>query len=617
MKKGDVTFTFAENVHPTAISFNWKQWNTKKQTIVLSTSKDGTNFTEETTFSFPTTSEISASIDASVKAVRASTTNSSNQIGLQSIVLTLPDDGLGEIMYGEAAANGQTINAEGGQTLTFTSQNAAYMSIAVADHDDLKAEADAASIEWIVPAATSAEQTFSLKVESMDANGDDTKEANVTVKVAAVDNRQTLDLQFSAAEATAKMWALDEFTAPVLNNTEVDVTYASSKTEVADFEEGVLKIKAAGETDITATFAGNDTYKPTTASYKLTVETLAKPVFSVSSGDINIGDSFEITCATEGAAISYTIDGGEAIEYTGAITVSEEGTFTYIATATLGTQTTTTQKTYTVMGVPTFDFTSNGYGMTATSDNGTYETEKTAIESNGVTIDFTGKYRWWQNTNSKATDLRLYTGATMKFSVAAGLLISEIEFVSGDKFNITGVTNSIYTPNAPAGECTLTCGGTSFIRAIYVTTIAAAPAATVDGQPAGEALSLDGKEKIELVLTATEGASIWYKITMADGEEVQNAIAYAQAGFTKAESNPTILTITKACSVDYYTELNGKDSEVKTIQVTGQTTGVENVIVEHDQNAEYFDFTGRRVLNPASGLYIKVVGGKASKTYIR
>ena len=50
---------------------------------------------------------------------------------------------------------------------------------------------------------------------------------------------------------------------------------------------------------------------------------------------------------------------------------------------------------------------------------------------------------------------------------------------------------------------------------------------------------------------------------------------------------------------------------------TGQTTGVEDVIVEQDQNAEYFDLTGRRVLNPASGLYIKVVGGKATKTYIR
>lgn len=614
MKKGDVTFTFAENVHPTAISFNWKQWGTKKQTIVLSTSKDGTNFTEEATFSFPTTSEISASIDASVKAVRASTTNSSNQIGLQAIVLTLPDDGLGEIKYGENAAEGQVIPAEGGQKLTFTAENATLMSITVADHSELDAIADASTLEWTVPAATSVEQNFALKIEATDGN--DSKEANVTVKVAAVDNRETLDLQFSAAEATAKMWALDEFVAPTLNNTEVEVAYSSSNTEVADFEEGILKIKAAGETDITAAFAGNDTYKSATASYKLTVETLAKPEFSVSGSTLNLGETFTITCATEGAALSYTVNDGEAVEYTGAIIVNEEGTYTYVATATLGTQTTTTQKQYIVKGTPTFDFANNAYGMTLYSSGSANETEVKSISSNSVTIDFTGNYRLWKK-NTDDIELRVYKSATMSFSVPSGLLISKIEFEGTSLGNISGATSGVYEPQAPVASCEFSNTATANITAIYVTVTAAAPEATVDGETAGNILNLDGKEKIEIVLKAAEGAIIWYNLTYAEGNEPEAAIARAKAGFIQAESNPYTITMTKAGNLQYYSELNGKESAVQTIEVTGQTTGVEDVIVEQDQNTEYFDLTGRRVLNPASGLYIKVVGGKATKTYIR
>lgn len=622
-KDATAIFTFSGDVRPTHITFKWKQWNKDVQTLNLSVSNNGTTFTNKSSISFAssTTNDVKtleADITSDIQSVKVQGTKTGNstRVGLVSIVLTYPDGGLGEIMYGENAAEGQVIPAEGGQKLTFTAENATLMSITVADHSELDAIADASTLEWTVPAATSVEQNFALKIEATDGN--DSKEANVTVKVAAVDNRETLDLQFSAAEATAKMWALDEFVAPTLNNTEVEVAYSSSNTEVADFEEGILKIKAAGETDITATFAGNDTYKSATASYKLTVETLAKPEFSVSGSTLNLGETFTITCATEGAALSYTVNDGEAVEYTGAITAEEEGTFVYVATATLGTQTTTTQKTITVKGAPTFDFAANNYGMDLISDGGKYGDTPKSISSNGVTIEFNGKYRLWKGQS--ANDLRTYSGATMKFSVGAGLLISKIEFVASpnnSKFSFNGVTNKVYTPATPVAECTLTCSDTSYIGGIIVTVIAAAPEATVDGQGAGTTVSLDGKEKVEIVLTAAEGASIWYKMDYAEGNEPESEVARAHAGFTKAESNPYIVTLTKAGNFQYYSEFSGKESEIKAIEITGQTTGVEDVIVEQDQNTEYFDLTGRRVLNPASGLYIKVVGGKATKTYIR
>lgn len=69
----------------------------------------------------------------------------------------------------------------------------------------------------------------------------------------------------------------DSFTAPALQNPNtLDVTYSSSNTDVATVVadgdgEGTVSIVGAGVTTITATFAGNDTYKAGTASYTLTV----------------------------------------------------------------------------------------------------------------------------------------------------------------------------------------------------------------------------------------------------------------------------------------------------------------------------------------------------------
>lgn len=67
----------------------------------------------------------------------------------------------------------------------------------------------------------------------------------------------------------------ETFTAPALTITPntLTVTYSSSDTSVATVNEtsGEVTLVAAGETTITATFAGNDDYRSATASYNLTV----------------------------------------------------------------------------------------------------------------------------------------------------------------------------------------------------------------------------------------------------------------------------------------------------------------------------------------------------------
>ena len=77
-------------------------------------------------------------------------------------------------------------------------------------------------------------------------------------------------LAFSAATATATYG--QPFTAPTLSGVKDGVTYSSSNPNVATVSStGIVTLKAAGKTTITAQAAENDTHLAETVSYELTV----------------------------------------------------------------------------------------------------------------------------------------------------------------------------------------------------------------------------------------------------------------------------------------------------------------------------------------------------------
>lgn len=91
----------------------------------------------------------------------------------------------------------------------------------------------------------------------------------------------------------------DLFTAPTLLNPNsiaaAEISIESSNTDLATVTAGVVALvaDATGTTTITATFAGNETYKPATVSYSITVNAAA-PVLTdyyekVTSGDVAEG----------------------------------------------------------------------------------------------------------------------------------------------------------------------------------------------------------------------------------------------------------------------------------------------------------------------------------------
>lgn len=103
-----------------------------------------------------------------------------------------------------------------------------------------------------------------------DANHENAEGGQVVATIAKANATVT----FASKTASGKMG--EAFTAPKVTTTPADLTlaYTSSNTKVAtvDSSTGALTLVSAGETTITATFAGNDNYNSASDSYTLVIE---------------------------------------------------------------------------------------------------------------------------------------------------------------------------------------------------------------------------------------------------------------------------------------------------------------------------------------------------------
>lgn len=131
-----------------------------------------------------------------------------------------------------------------------------------------------------------------------------------------VDNRPNAPISWSAAEGYAEMTAegIDDSRIPTFSNAEnLSVTFASSAPTVATIDgDGVISIVGEGTATISATYAGEGSYKKTMVSFALEVEdnrpTVATPSFSPVAGEVQANTTVTISCTTSGADIYYTTD---------------------------------------------------------------------------------------------------------------------------------------------------------------------------------------------------------------------------------------------------------------------------------------------------------------------
>ena len=145
------------------------------------------------------------------------------------------------------------------------------------------------------------------KIYTVKLTGSDTSNSDI-YEVAFEASSDKAEVEMSFPESSYEVDINDSFVAPTLSMSPsgLAVTYSSSDENVAtvDAESGRVSIVGVGTTEITAEFAGNDSYKAESASYVLKV--VSSVLIPVTSFMWNVSEIW-------GAKTSYAVDGGSVI----------------------------------------------------------------------------------------------------------------------------------------------------------------------------------------------------------------------------------------------------------------------------------------------------------------
>lgn len=168
-----------------------------------------------------------------------------------------------------AKAASTVTTAPTANTLTYSGSDQVLVTAGAASGGTMQYSLDNKTFTATVPTGTNVgSYTVYYKVVG-DANHEDAAGGQLAVTISKADATVT----FASKTASGKMG--EAFTAPKVTTSPADLTlaYASSNTKVAtvDGSTGAVTLVAAGETTITASFAGNDNYNAANDSYTLTV----------------------------------------------------------------------------------------------------------------------------------------------------------------------------------------------------------------------------------------------------------------------------------------------------------------------------------------------------------
>ena len=286
----------------------------------------------------------------------------------------------------------------------------------------------------------------------------------VLTATSASDTKKATTLSFNTVETEFSVEKKSEasFTAPTATVKDADgkvvegakITYASSNSNIASVDENgkVTFGSEIGTATITASYAGDDTYKPAESiSYTITYSKIPTVMaWSQSSIRVNLGDTFTAPTLTftahdvnilEGKTIKYNSSDENVamIDETGIVLMGKAGSAKISATFAGDDTYTAASAEYTLNVIDpnktdvTFDFTDPekyGYSKPA-SGKSTDLSNGDKLESNGVTITSvqggtSTKTRFYNSSN--AILLRVYTGAILTVEAPAGCAINRIDF---------------------------------------------------------------------------------------------------------------------------------------------------------------------------------------------
>ena len=233
------------------------------------------------------------------------------------------------------------------------------------------------------------------------------------------------ELAWSANTATVTIGADDNVFPTLSNPHSVTVTYSSSDTTKATINAttGQITLLDAGNTTISAVFAGNDTYYAQTVTYTLTVQAAQKQSpelsWSAESATVTIGadDNVFPTLSNPHSVTVYYASGNESVatinESTGEITLVAEGYTTIYANNGQGDE--------------TYESQTVSYALTV---------EQAAVDTYTVTIDADGLTD--QNTEFKINGETVTLDGS--YTVDSGSYFEFWPLVSYSDFSVTGLT---------------------------------------------------------------------------------------------------------------------------------------------------------------------------------
>ena len=292
------------------------------------------------------------------------------------------------------------------------------------------------------------------------------------------DTKTATKLSFNTNETEFSVEKLSEasFTAPTATVKDADgkvvegakITYASSNSNIASVDENgkVTFGSEIGTATITASYAGDDTYKPAESiSYTITYSKIPTVMaWSQSSVSVNLGETFTAPTLTftahdenilEGKTIQYnsSVENVAMIDETGIVLIGKAGSAKISATFAGDDTYEAASAEYTLNVIDpnktdvTFDFTDPekyGYSKPA-SGKSTDLSNGDKLESNRVTITSVqgGTKTQTRFFNSKNVILlRIYTGAILTVNAPAGFAINRIDFTDDSSSPVKNFTFS-------------------------------------------------------------------------------------------------------------------------------------------------------------------------------
>jgi len=428
-----------------------------------------------------------------------------------------------------------------------------------------------------------------------------------------------------------------------------DITYSYS-TDGSSYTDG-NSYMFTGENDVTLTVKAesNNAVTKTITLNKWYPTECPAPVFSVTDGaEVYAGQVISVSC--DGAEELYLEANDQLLDGTSYTVSGEIGstiTLHALASVTGKNGSINNETTITVTVVErteaTFDFADNTYGLTPQSNSTRYEADETnpvtELNEGIVTINLTGeKYRYWSSDKT----LRVQSGSTFTISVPENYYITSIHF-TGTSTSANPDKGTLSYGNYTPGDLKLSSvkfspSATLKLEAITVH-YALRPAEIVELVP-GEikykatVASLDYEL---LVANHKEGTTYTVTLTVTDSEgtsvsetnESHTLVADEEVAMSRAAA-PTRLSGTIGLtglknSTVYTAEISyavkGEEATAKTMELPGFTTnatGIEDVTIDGNEAAVYYNLQGVRVAEPQAGqIYIVRRGAKATKELVK